>query len=180
MKQAIKEDPGYVMPYAELADLYNSAYNNLRLPDDEKSELMRLQEEYLAKAIEINENVAIVQKVIALVHLAKKEYDLAFIHFTKAISIDPNDPILLDDFGWFFEYLGLNKIANAYYTKAIQLAPLESSYWSWRASNYLYNLEEQEKAEVDIKRALKIDPNQIRALQCYFWFYIRKREIQKD
>ncbi len=179
LKQAIEEDPGYVMPYAELADLYNSAYNNLRLPDDEKSELMRLQEEYLTRSIEINENVAIVQKVKALVHLAKDEYDLAFTHFTKAIRIDPNDPIILDDFGWFFEYLGLNKMASVYYTKAIQLAPLESSYWSWRAANYLYNLEEQEKAEADIKRALKIDPNQSRALHVIFGFIFAEGKFRK-
>ncbi len=161
-----------------MADLYNTIYNSTPLPE-EKNEFMQLTEEYLSRAEAINENIAIVQKVKALVYLAKNDYDLAYQHFRKAITIDPNHVTSLTDFAWFYERLGLRKHAILNYSKALQLAPLEAIYWTRRAQNYLYHLEEQQKALADLKRALAIDPKQRTALQGYFWYHIRRNEIEE-
>ncbi len=123
LKKAIDKDPDYVMPYAELADLYNTVFNSsnsLGLSQSEKKEFMRLQETYIEKASAINENLSVVHRVKGLIHIAKYEYDPAFSHFIKAIDIEPNDAITLSQFGWFYEFLGLNEIANILNSRVIQ------------------------------------------------------------
>jgi serine/threonine protein kinase/tetratricopeptide (TPR) repeat protein len=172
LKKAIDLDPNYALAYAKLADLYNSFFNFIASNDLEKEKYLRLQEEYLNKAYELEPNSAEVQNVKSMIHDAKGEIEKSFESLRKAYTIEPNNWYINHNLGVFYYFCGLKFLSIEYYTKAIKLNPLEPMLYLGRAACF-FNIGQKDKAESDFKKALEINPNHIFNLDSYldilFW-----------
>jgi TolB-like protein/Tfp pilus assembly protein PilF len=158
LKKAIELDPNYAPSYAALADLYNSYYNIEAQNEDEKKKYLDLQEKYIETAYNLDPNSADVYSIMGYVHEAKYESEKAYESFKKAILIQPNwwEPhYSLAD---FYNSRGLYHLAIKYRTKAIELNPLYPSSYV-RRSIYFSYIGELNKAEIDLQKALEINPD---------------------
>ena len=174
--QAIQKDSNYVTALAELADFYTSAYYVID-SSEQQTEFFKKARSYLARAEAINPNIAMVPKVKAILYWEDNDLDQAYIHFKKALSIDPNHLSTLWDLAMFYEFIGLYKQAIYSFSRAIELDPLETTYRATRAQYYLYQLEERAKALGDINQVLAVEPENRVALQTLFWYHIRRRDL---
>ncbi|MCK4560496.1 MAG: protein kinase [Calditrichia bacterium] len=171
LKKAIELDPNYAPSYAALADLYNSYYNIEAQNEDEKKKYLDLQEKYIETAYNLDPNSADVYSIMGYVHEAKGELKKAYESFKKAILIQPNwwEPhYSLAD---FYNSRGLYHLAIKYRTKAIELNPLYPSSYV-RRSIYFSYIGELNKAEIDLQKALEINPDHRTATGYYGYILI--------
>jgi TolB-like protein/Tfp pilus assembly protein PilF len=177
-KKSIELDPKYGDSYAGLADLYNTYYNSLADTNAEKDKYMQLQEAYIDTAIRLNENSSEVYMAKGWVHYAKDEIDDAIRSEKKAIEINRNNHYAFHSLGTFFGDLGLKKLTIKCYSKAIEINPLEAAYYVQRAYNYT-RVGEYDKAEIDIQKAIEMEPNFSWALLEYSIVLIHKKKYDQ-
>jgi len=163
LKKAIELDPNYAPSYAELADLYNSYYNIMAQNEDEKNKYLDLQEKYIEIAFNLDPNSADVNLIIGYVQQAKGEPEKAYESYKIAILIQPNSWGAHYSFADFYNTRGLYHLAIKYRTKTIELNPLYPSSYV-RRSIYFSYIGELEKAEIDLQKALEINPDHRSAL----------------
>jgi TolB-like protein len=186
LERAITLDPDYALAYAELADLYNTyhAFTALmRLTQEEIDEVIRLQKQYIEKALELNSNLAEVQGAYGyVIRTIEKPSDdrenKIFQAFKKAYELNPNNAYANRQIGWFLRDKGLWRHAIPYFTRAVALNPLYPGYYFDRGWAYLVtgNLE---KAELDFKTGLKMDPNYLRILYRYMMLLIQSKRFDE-
>ncbi len=176
-KKAINFDPDFADSYASLADLYNSYYMKLAKIDADKNKYMLLQEAYIDTAYKLDSMSANVLIAKGWVHRAKaREYkrvgeydkiehelDEAFYSYKRAKEINGNHFWVKESFADFYGVRGLINLSVRYYSEAIEINPLNSGSYVWRgAANF--RIGEYDRAEVDFKKALEIEPNHFDAL----------------
>jgi non-specific serine/threonine protein kinase len=166
LKKAIELDPEYAPSYAELADLYNTYYNEKAQDVDEKKKYLDLQEEYIDSAYKLDPYSAEVNLVMGYVQTAKGEIEKAYNSYKKAILIQPGRMDSHYSLADFYRERGLSHLAIKHRTKAIELNPLHSNSYAQRAISF-NALGEIEKAEKDLQKALELDPNHEFALYLY-------------
>jgi TolB-like protein/Tfp pilus assembly protein PilF len=181
LKKAIELDPNYAPSYAALADLYNTYYNSayiFKLSEDEKRKYLDLQEKYIETAFNLDPNSAEVYMTMGYVQQAKGEPEKAYESFKKAILIQPNSWESHESLANFYASKDLLYLAIKYRTKAIELNPLNPSFYihrSWRFSA----LGELEKAEIDLQKVLEINPDHNSALIGYGLLLIILKKYDK-
>ena len=170
LEKAIALDPDYAVAYAELADLYNTSMMFVRTQED-SIEAVRLQKQYIEKALKLNPNLAEVQTSLGYMmgYLEKSREDVlkkSFLAFNKAVELNPNYANAKRALGTFFRYRGLYHQAIACFSRAVELDPLNPGFYYDRGNVYTF-VGEFEKAEQDFKKGLGVDPNYLRILNVY-------------
>jgi serine/threonine protein kinase/tetratricopeptide (TPR) repeat protein len=175
LKKAIRLDPNFSDAYAVLADIYNTFYNRsdvLGRSRDEKNEYKQLQNAYLDTALALNPQSAEANHVKYWVHWSKAEdyrkagnFDQYYHELNEqyrclltTLSYNANHSFSYWQLGTFFADRGMTERAIRYYTKAINLDPLDGRFYLSRGINYGY-LGDYKQAEADCRKMLEILPN---------------------
>jgi serine/threonine protein kinase/Tfp pilus assembly protein PilF len=162
-KKAIILDPNFADSYAGLADVYNSFYNWYATTNEEKDKYMQLQETYLDTAFNLDSNSAEVYMVKGWIHEAKNEFAETFESLKRAIEINHNHEGAYNALGDLYTARGLHNLSIKFYSKVIELNPLSPSTYQMRGYSY-HLIREYDRAEIEYRRALEIDPNEGAAL----------------
>ena len=116
----------------------------------------------LTKAIEIDPEYAPAYYTRGLSLQRLGDNEQALLDFSKAIEITPEDAFAYVGRGDTYSLLGVNDLALADYHTALDLGltdvALERLVFFNRGTIYI-RLEEYEKAEMDLMKAMEIDPN---------------------
>jgi len=141
-KKAIEKDPGYMLPYVELAKLYEldgdtaSAEDTLRRALSVEAENVAVMTELgriISKAGRIKDALPILEKAAGLNSYTPSHYYLAFVlgkngqsneafrAFETALSLNPFEPVIYLLRAEIYEDNKMLKEASADYKKALQL-----------------------------------------------------------
>jgi serine/threonine protein kinase/Tfp pilus assembly protein PilF len=157
-KKAIEHDPNFAPSYAELANLFNTYYGYKVKSKEEKKKYLQLQEKNIEQAMHLDPNSPRVLYIQALVFGAKGENEKRYDCLKKSLQINPNHSNSNYHMGIFLRNLGLVYHSFYYLNKAIESDPLESWFCGSRGwANCLIG--EYDKAVLDYKSALQIEPN---------------------
>ncbi len=170
LKQILKLEPDYLSANVELADVYNTYFNELAETKQEKSSYLQLQKKHYKIAHNLNPNSFDVQYLKIFISVAEEglEYfsENRLKKFTDYIKIDPNRASAYFYIGYWLNGYGLVHQALLYLNKAVELNPL----FTWNLSNRgwaYFLIGEFEKAELDYKKALEIEPHDYNNLGRY-------------
>ena len=116
----------------------------------------------------------------ARIYEQQGKLDDALRDFSKAIQIEPKNAFWYYSKGAFLENF-MNKPYDALldYTMAISLDSIETSYLWHRGKLFSEKLNNQEMAIQNFEQILKIEPNDVNALNWSSIFYHRNNEINK-
>jgi len=89
--------------------------------------------------------------------------DEAFINYKKAKEINGNLFSVNESIADFYLVRGLMNLSTRYYSQAIEINPLNSGSYVWRGVTN-FRVKEYDKAEINFKKALEIEPSHIDAL----------------
>jgi len=82
-------------------------------------------------ALELDSNDSDVQRVLAAVHLASKEHDKAAFHQERALSLNPNDDLIVVQQGEILTWLGRPDEGIPWIEKAMRLNPYHPErFWN--------------------------------------------------
>jgi DNA-binding winged helix-turn-helix (wHTH) protein/Flp pilus assembly protein TadD len=88
-REAIHLDPKYVLPYHGVAIYYLLAALMGELPP---CEALRQAEDFIHRGMTINENSAMLQNTLAMLHMFQWRWDESEAAFHRAISLEPDNP----------------------------------------------------------------------------------------
>jgi TolB-like protein/Tfp pilus assembly protein PilF len=176
--EAINLDPDYAPSYASLACLYNTYFNFSANTEAEREKYLKLQEDYIYKAIEIEPQHAEVQRVKGLVHCAKNEVNEEYKSYIKSIQINPTYEKPINNLGMFLADRGLIDLAIEFLTKGIELDPLQPMSYKFRGE-YFATKGKWNRAEEDFQKALELNPNHRSTLFEYGHLLIILRKYNK-
>jgi serine/threonine protein kinase/Tfp pilus assembly protein PilF len=159
-KKAIELDPNYVPAYAGLTDLYHIYQYYTAQTEEEKQYFLKLQEEYINAAYNLDRNSADVNRVMHWVYEAKNEIEKAYRCIKKSIEINPNNAESNRAFGVFLRTRGLPHLSIEYLDRAIELDPISTMSYISRALTFMLMVKFIE-AENDLQEALKIDQSSL-------------------
>ena len=134
-EKAIELDPGYARAYALLSSALEREWfidmsdsNRLR---DESFEMAR-------KAVTLDENDALCQLVMGWAQVNQGAFESAEQHFTKALSLNPNQPTSHTDLALFHNYRGEPERAIEGMLEARRLDPFFNPSWYWGELSTVY------------------------------------------
>jgi non-specific serine/threonine protein kinase len=169
--KAFELDPEYAPSYAMLAEIYNTYHNFIASTDEEKQRYLSLQKKYITAGFKIDPQSADL-------YWAKGGYlhDKGDMHgclesYKKSITMEPFHEGA--NFSIGSAYYGLGFIQNAikYMNRVIEVNP--TNYHAYRfisaGHDALGNLEQ---AELDILKAIEIDPDVVWNLSIYSKYLI--------
>ncbi len=126
--KAIEIDPGYARAHAHLSFSLNREWhrdmsdsNHLR---DEAFDVAR-------KAVTLDENDTLCQLAMAWAHVSRGAHELAEQHFTKALTLNPNQPSTQTDLAIFYGISGEPEKAIQGLLEAKRLDPFFTPSWYW-------------------------------------------------
>ena len=153
-EKAIELDPGYARAYALLSSalerewfLEMSDSNRLR---DESFDMAR-------KAVTLDENDALCQLVMGWAQVNRGAYEPAEQNFTKALSLNPNQPTCHTDLAIFYNYRGEPERAIEGMLEAKRLDPFFNPSWYWGELAVIYfNARRYEDAIASMRRSTSL------------------------
>jgi len=125
LHQAVELDPNFAEAWAKLAEA--EVISPTFIPFLDIKLVYTRARYYISQAIEINSNLALPYAVKGL--LSQKESDQlsAIQYFTKALSLEPNNPLAIRWLGNTYSLLGLDQKALPLFQQAYDLNPLLST-----------------------------------------------------
>lgn len=154
-KQAIEEDPKFVLAYAYLADSYaHHTFISDLIPRDEA---LRLGEKNADKALALDPDSAEALSAKALILASRKQGSAAFTLMQRSISLNPNNSHARHRISWMYANRGDMDRAVAEMKEALRLEP-QSVYLHLYLSNFLYLARRPSEAIEYDQKVLKLDP----------------------
>jgi len=182
LKEILKLEPNYLSANVELADTYNTYFNAVAKTDEEKSRYMQLQKKYFDIAYSLNPKSLDVQYLKIFISGAEqgiKYYEeIRLKKFMDYIKIDPNRAHAYMYVGIWLRDYDLIHQSLLYLNKAVELNPLFTWNYSCRGWAY-FKIGEFEKAELDYKKALAIEPHDYDNLGKYIYYLISFKRIKE-
>ncbi len=151
--------------------------------DKEYRELFDIQDEVSeAIAYSLNPKSSEVIFIKMLVSYAEQGIDIydeiRFKNFMEYLKINPNQAFTNLQVGLFLRDYGLVHQSLLYYNKAVELNPLFTWNYSCRGRAY-FRIGEYERAELDYKKALEIEPHDYANVGGYIHYLIAFRRIRE-
>src|SRR5438309_8083395 len=163
-EQALQIDPGYTLAYCGLADTYGWA-GGQTLPG---REAWAKEMEFARKALALDPNLAEAHLSMGTAlysvlgpYASEKELD-------RAAELNPNLPLIYDQYGWTFSEMGRFDDAIAAEKKALELDPL-NTFLNTDLAFFLYWARRYEEAITQIRKTLELDPNNAFAHSILGW-----------
>src|SRR4051794_24573787 len=168
-EQALQVDPNYALAYCGLADTYGWA-GGQTLPG---REAWAKEKDLAQKALALDPNLAEAHLSMGTAlysalgpYASEKELD-------RAAELNPNLPLIYDQYGWTFSEIGRFNEAIAAEKKALELDPL-SPFLNTDLAFFLYWSRQYEEATAQIHKNLELDPNNAFAHSIMGWCLIAK------
>jgi adenylate cyclase len=168
-EQALQLDPNFALAYCGLADTYGWAGGQIMAGREAWAKEMELAQ----KALALDPNLAEAHLAMGTAlfsalgpHSSEKELD-------RAVELNPNLPLIYDQYGWTFSEMGRFNEAIAAEKKALELDPL-STFLNTDLAFFLYWARRYEEATAQIRKTLELDPNNAFAHSILGWCLIGK------
>lgn len=147
-------DPGCVLAYLGLGDVYQDIFVNT----NEKIDLEMMVENY-QRAYEINPNLADSNAGLGWVFFFREDIDQSYEYFRRAHEIAPEDTQINVNVGSFLNSIGLIERAIEYFTKAIKAGD-KSAHAYLRRARFFENAGSYSEAAGDARKAMELEPNE--------------------
>ncbi len=168
-EQALQIDPGYTLAYCGLADTYGWA-GGQTLPG---REAWAKEMEFARKALALDPNLAEAHLAMGTAlysvlgpYASEKQLD-------RAAELNPNLPLIYDQYGWTFSEMDRFDDAIAAEKKALELDPL-NTFLNTDLAFFLYWARRYEDAITQIRKTLELDANNGFAHSVLGWCLIWK------
>ncbi len=119
--RALELDPKYAHAHAWKACILGQAW--IRDWSEDPDATKRVIESHLEIALGLDENDSDVQRVLAALRLTQKNYDKAVHHQQRALSLNPNDDLIVVQQGELLTWLGRPEEGVPWIEKAMRLNP---------------------------------------------------------
>lgn len=176
-QRALLADPNFAEAYAEIA---NSIYLETYYAGRDPVEATKLANDYLDKALAINDEVSRIYSVRGLIYNIEGKYDMAKTAFEKAIKLAPNDVTAHQQFATFYYYNQQYDEQLHHAEIAYKLDPLSfaiaNSYFTALMANEMYGEAEQLMMKVERQDD---NNNQFVINRSYFRLYITQKKYDK-
>ncbi|MEI2296508.1 adenylate/guanylate cyclase domain-containing protein [Ensifer sp. MJa1] len=146
-KEAVDRDPHFALAhsYLALSDLARHGYGNA--PPEILDEALAIAR----KAVALDESEGGCQRLLALVHVNRREFDLAERHYRRAYLINPNDANTLVQMGGLYARRGNLAEAMEWIDEGFRLNPFPPPWYSATLGNALYILGRFDEAAAALK-----------------------------
>lgn len=125
--------------------------------------IVALEEVTLAAAIDPEYAPAFSTRGLILYHV--KEYDSAEKDFRRALSLEPRNSDINNNFGWFLCHTGREKDSIAYFDQALGNPLYQTPELAYmNAGECLVRLDQLDRAEDLLRKALRLSPENPQAL----------------
>lgn len=160
-QNAIKEDPGYALPYAGLADCY-SALGTVQVASLPPLEARRRAEEAARQALALDNGLAEAHTALGYVDLFNWKWEAADQSFKRALELNPNWANAHNLYASSLMMKGLIDEAIASSTRARELDPFSLSI-SVQRGFLLENARRYDEAIEQLRSVIAMDPNHYQA-----------------
>src|SRR2546430_5134403 len=168
-EQALQVDPNFALAYCGLADTYGWAGGQIMPGREAWAKEMELAQ----KALALDPNLAEAHLAMGTAlysvlgpYASEKELD-------RAAELNPNLPLIYDQYGWTFSEMGRFNDAIAAEKKALELDPL-NTFLNTDLAFFLYWARRYEDAITQIRKTLELDSNNGFAHSILGWCLIAK------
>jgi len=173
-EEAIARDPGYAAAYADLG----KAYAVLRYFDVDPTTTYPKAEEYVLRALELDDSSAEAHVARAIILWSKYEFAARDKELERALELNPNSAeahLLLSD-GW--SLMGRREDALREVEKALELDPLSEETAGNAGTAYLY-AGDYDRAIRHLEDALELDPKNMFFLENLGLAHVQKGLIRE-
>lgn len=155
-ERAIAIDPTFTSAYTYLADTFRAEAQFGWT--DEPASALNSAGEFLDRALAIDPDHGATRSIVAVVHLARGEIDLAVENSGKAVALDPNSYVNQAVFGWNLNFAGRHDEAVDRLLLAMRLSPNFAWWVSGVLGDAFLLLGQTEKATVAYEAILERGP----------------------
>jgi len=146
ISRAIELDPKYAHAHAWKACITGQAWTYGW--DEDVAALEHTIENELETALKLDENDSDVQRVLAALHLIRNNHDKAVFHQDRALSLNPNDDLIVVQKGEILTWLGQPEEGIPWIQKAMRLNPFHPPrFWNHLGRAYFVALRYGEAVE---------------------------------
>lgn len=129
LDRAIKLDPRYAHAHAWKACALGQAWVNNYVPD--KDAVFELVNEEAQLALALDDNDSDVHRIMAALCLMRDDHDKAIYHQERALSLNPNDDLIVVQQGEILTWLGRADEGTEWILRAMRLNPYHPErFWS--------------------------------------------------
>jgi adenylate cyclase len=147
-ERAASLDPRYALAHSYLAFVSIAMHGFASAP----SEVLDSAFMKATHALELDPQESRCHRVLALIWLYRRDYDLAEYHYRKALDLNPNDADRRMDFGELLALRGRAEEALRFIESAMRLNPFHPTWYSFQLGITLYSLQRYEEAAQAFKR----------------------------
>jgi DNA-binding winged helix-turn-helix (wHTH) protein/TolB-like protein/Tfp pilus assembly protein PilF len=176
-EQAIRRDPEYAQAHAALANAYALLGFRYDAQESKQSEAFPKAKAAAVRALQLNELSAEAHTALAVV---KQRYDWDWIgaesEFKRALELNPNDAPAREMYALYLAAVGRLKEAKTEINRALELDSL-SFQVNRDLGEILYFAREYEQAIEQLRRTLKMDPDDPQAFAAHRllgWIYLHR------
>lgn len=144
---AVDRDPHFALAYAHLALATTAAQGYANAPQDVLDGALAMAR----KAVSLDETEGGCQRLLALIHVNRREFELAERHYRRAYLLNPNDASTLVQMGGLFARRGKLDEAMEWINEGFRLNPFPPPWYSAALGNALYILGRYEEAAAALK-----------------------------
>ncbi len=155
-EKAISLDPHFAAAYASLSTTYIIEWD---LQWSEDPAALDRAADLAEKAKTMDDSLPLAHRVLAGVHLFKKEHESALSAAQRALSLDPNDAAAYARLGLILNYLGQPARTRHLVEQAMQLNPHYPSHYIFAIGHAGYLMGQYDAAIASFKRAIARNPD---------------------
>lgn len=161
---ALERDPNFALAHAHLALAKISLHGYANAPSDVLDEALALTR----KAVSLDEAESGCQRLLALIHVNRREFELAERHYRRAYQLNPNDANALVQMGGLLARRGKLEEAMEWIDEGFRLNPFPPPWYSAALGNALFILGRYEEAAAALKELPNPGPlTCARLVACY-------------
>ncbi|WEX74561.1 tetratricopeptide repeat protein [Sinorhizobium numidicum] len=161
---ALQRDPQFALAHAHLALTRIALHGYGNAPPDILDEALALAR----KAVSLDEGESGCQRMLALIHVNRREFELAERHYRRAYQLNSNDANALVQMGGLLARRGKLDEAMQWINEGFRLNPFPPPWYSAALGNALYILGRYEEAAAALKELPNPGPfTCARLVACY-------------
>ena len=176
-RKAIELDPTYARAYALLANILRVRWD-FGMVDD--ASLVEQALDLAKTAVALDQNDGACQGILGLVHLSRKDFDLAEHHYQKALTLNRNSATLHASMGSMLSYIGKTSEAIEAFKEAKELDPYLNPSWYWAALGVAHFITRDYDAAIASFNLSSIMPYWVHAYMAASYAFAGRQEKAKE